>query len=105
MSLETGMFVLSLIGVFWTVLLLFALVFPKTKIGTKLFPPPPPPPPTPPFSSESEEFTLLKRITIATEELARQGRLLPVNPPVADIVQDVEMVTTVRRRRRGTDST
>ena len=29
MSLETGMFVLSLIAVFWTALLVFALIFPQ----------------------------------------------------------------------------
>ena len=97
MALETGTFVLALlaflVGLPLTALYIYALTYPESKIGEKLYPPPP-------FSKGSEEFKLLERHMKATEELVDQVRMLPMNPPVLNL-QNAELVTTVRPRRRG----
>ena len=97
MALETGLLVLALlaflVGLPLTTLHIYALTYPKSEIGMKLYPPPP-------FSRGSKELKNLERQTQLMEELANQGRQLPVDPPVLD-VQNVELVTTVRPRRRG----
>jgi hypothetical protein len=101
MALETGMFVLALlallVGLPLTTLHIYALTYPKSKIGKKFYPPPA-------FSEDSVELGLLRDIKRTMEELATQGRMLPTNPPVLDL-QNVELVTTARPRRRGANYT
>jgi hypothetical protein len=81
MAFETGMFVLALVAFLvrlpLTVLHIYALIYPKSDIGKKLYP-------RTPFTENSKEFQLLQRLIDVTEELANQRRTPPTNPPVPE---------------------
>jgi hypothetical protein len=72
---------------------LWAFINPDGKISKRLHPP----------NTSPEEMTTIHQHIRALERIALQGP--PVPPAQPDPFEDVELVTTVRRRRRRADNT